>query len=50
LRAEFENGIVLGELKKYYRNGKIKEVSIYDKDGFLRKKTLFTENGEIKNE
>jgi antitoxin component YwqK of YwqJK toxin-antitoxin module len=50
LRAEFENGIVVGELKKYYRNGKIKEVSIYDKDGFLRKKTLFTENGEIKNE
>lgn len=50
LKAEFKYGIVIGELKRYYRSGKIKEVSVYSKDGFFIKKTLFTENGEIKKE
>jgi len=50
LKAEFKSGLVIGELKRYYQNGKIKEISIYDKDGFLTKTTLFEENGEIKKE
>ena len=47
LRAEFKNGLVIGELKRYFQNGKIKEISIYSENGFLTKKTLYTENGEI---
>ena len=50
LNAEFKNGLVIGELKRYYQNGKIKEICVYDKDGFLTRKTLFDENGEIKKE
>lgn len=50
LKAEFKNGLVIGELKRYYQSGKIKEISTYDKDGILTKRTLFTENGEIKKE
>ena len=50
LKGKFKNGIVIGELKKYFRNGKIKEISIYGKDGILTKNTLFNENGEIKKE
>ena len=50
LKAEFENGLAIGELKRYYQSGKIKEISIYGKDGILIKKTLFNENGEIKKE
>ncbi|WP_100616441.1 toxin-antitoxin system YwqK family antitoxin [Confluentibacter citreus] len=50
LNAEFKNGLVIGELKRYYQNGKIKEISIYDKDGFLTKTTFFEENGNIKKE
>ena len=30
LKAEFKNGLVIGELKRYYQNGKIKEASVYD--------------------
>ena len=48
LNAEFKNGLVIGELKRYYQSGKIKEISIYDKDGFLTKTILFEENGNIK--
>ena len=43
----FVNGLPVGELKRYFQNVKIKEVSVYDKDGFLTKKTLFTEKGEL---
>ncbi|MEM6894619.1 MAG: hypothetical protein AAF554_13085 [Bacteroidota bacterium] len=50
LKAEFKNGLVIGDLKRYYQNGKIKELSIYDKDGILKKRTLFHENGEKINE
>ena len=50
LKAEFKNGLVIGELKRYYQNRKVKEISIYDKDGFLTKTTLFKENGGIKKE
>ncbi len=50
LKAEFKNGLVVGELKRYYQSGKINEISIYDKDGFLTETTLFEENGEIKKE
>jgi len=50
LKAEFRNGLVIGELKRYYQSGNIKEISIYDKDGVLTKRTLFSENGEIKKE
>src|SRR5690606_2413874 len=50
LKAEFKNGLVIGELKRYYQNEKIKEVSVYDNDGILIKTTLFNENGEIKKE
>ncbi len=45
--AEFKKGLVIGELKRFYQDGKIKEVSIYDKRGFLTKKTEFDKNGEI---
>jgi len=44
IKGEFKNGVVIGELKRYYQNGKIKEVSIYDNDGILIKKNLFAEN------
>ncbi|MFD0975435.1 hypothetical protein [Salinimicrobium gaetbulicola] len=47
LVAEFKNGLVIGELKRFYQNGKIEEISIYDKRGFLTKKTEFDKNGEI---
>lgn len=47
LMAEFKKGLVIGELKRFYQNGKIKEISIYDKRGFLTKKTEFDEDGEI---
>ncbi|WBL23848.1 hypothetical protein [Zunongwangia sp. HRR-M8] len=47
LVAEFKNGLVVGELKRFYQNGKIKEISIYNKRGFLTKKTEFDQNGEI---
>lgn len=50
LKAEFRNGLVIGELKRYYQSGNIKEISIYDKDGVLTKRTQFSENGEIKKE
>ncbi|MFS4494491.1 toxin-antitoxin system YwqK family antitoxin [Maribacter sp. 2308TA10-17] len=50
LIAEFKNGLVIGELKRYYQNGIIKEVSVYDENGFLTKTTLFEKNGEIKSE
>ena len=40
LKAEFKNGLVIGELKRYYQNGIIKEVSVYDNDGILIKTTL----------
>ncbi|APY09879.1 hypothetical protein BWZ22_00860 [Seonamhaeicola sp. S2-3] len=50
LKAEFKSGLVIGELKRYYQSGKIKEISTYDKDGILTKRTLFNENGEIKKE
>ena len=50
LHAEFKNGLVIGELKRYYQNGKIKEVSIYDNEGILTKQTFFNENGGIKKE
>ena len=50
LKAEFKNGLVIGELKRYYQSGKIKEISTYDKDGILINRTLFDENGEIKKE
>ncbi|NAY93522.1 hypothetical protein GTQ34_16565 [Muricauda sp. JGD-17] len=50
LKAVFKNGLVIGELKRYYQSGKIKEISNYDKDGVLTKRTLFDENGEVKNE
>ncbi|BFP39602.1 hypothetical protein FGF1_04470 [Flavobacteriaceae bacterium GF1] len=46
LKAEFKNGLVIGELKRYFQSGKIKELSTYDKDGILIKRTLFNENGE----
>ena len=45
--AEFKNGLVFGELKRFYQNGQIKEISIYNKRGFLTKKTEFDKNGEI---
>ena len=41
--AEFKNGLVIGELKRFYQNGKIKEISIYNKRGFLTKKTEKTQ-------
>ncbi len=47
LMGEFRKGLVIGELKRFYQDGKIKEVSIYDKRGFLTKQTEFDENGEI---
>ncbi|MCP9199991.1 hypothetical protein MKO06_08740 [Gramella sp. GC03-9] len=47
LVGEFKNELVVGELKRFYPNGKIKEVSIYNKRGFLTKKTEFDENGEL---
>ena len=50
LVAEFKNGLVIGELKRYYQSGKIKEISIYDEDGLLTKTTLFEESGKIKSE
>ena len=50
LKAEFKDGLVIGELKRYYQDGKIKEISNYDNDGILTKKTLFNENGEIQKE
>jgi antitoxin component YwqK of YwqJK toxin-antitoxin module len=46
LTGEFKNGLVIGELKRYYQSGKIKEISIYDKDGFW-KETIFFEESEI---
>jgi antitoxin component YwqK of YwqJK toxin-antitoxin module len=48
--GNFENGLAIGEFIRYYQNGIIKETSIFDNDGFLTKKTLFDENGEIKKE
>ena len=47
LSGNFQNGLAIGKLQKYYQSGKVKEISFYDKDGFLTKKTLFDENGEI---
>jgi len=50
IAGTFVNGLPVGKLKRYYCNGRIKEVSVYDKDGFLTKRTLFDENGKIKTE
>ena len=46
LIAEFKNGLVIGEFKRFYQNGKIEEISIYNKRGFLTKKTRFDKNGK----
>ena len=45
LEGEFENGLPLGEIKLYYPNGKIQEIRIYNKNGFLRRKIEYDLNG-----
>jgi antitoxin component YwqK of YwqJK toxin-antitoxin module len=50
LTGEFKNGLVIGELKRYYQSGKIKEISIYDKDGFWKETFFFEESEIIKKE
>jgi len=47
LIAKFKKGLVIGELKRFYLNGKIKEISNYNKQGYFTNKTRFDENGKI---
>ena len=47
--GNFKNGFATGEIKEYYQNGNIKRLSIYDNDGFLKKRIDYDKSGnEIK--
>lgn len=40
--GSFNNGFAIGEVKEFYSNGNIKSILVYDKEGFLIKKQVFS--------
>jgi hypothetical protein len=45
--GNFENGFPIGEFKLFYQNGKIKEVSIYEKYALLKSRIEYDINGNV---
>ena len=43
----FENGFPIGEFKMFYQNGKIKEVSFYEKHALLKSRKEYDINGNL---
>ena len=43
----FENGFPIGEFKMFYQNGKIKEVSFYEKYALLKSRKEYDINGNL---
>ncbi len=43
----FENGFPIGEFKMFYQNGKIKEVSLYEKYALLKSRKEYDINGNL---
>lgn len=43
--GNFKNGFAFGEIKEYYQNENLKILSVYDNEGFLKKKIEYDKKG-----